>query len=1325
MRIKQGSKALILIQVVMLSSIVSFFLVTPVASVTDEDLMTSVVVEPEFRVYFNRPEEWREFASADDDSAELIIGVSGTHPNSHAELASFITQWGGELVDRIQGDGEIQAIVADVPSGAMSSFVTRVQATGLSTYVEPNIKVWALWEPNDPYWGVQWGPKKIEANHAWNTTKGSHDVLVAVIDTGIDYNHEDLHANYAFDGQGLPLGYDWVNKDADPMDDHGHGTHCAGIIAAVQNNGKGIAGVTDVTIVAEKVLNYEGEGFWDDVANGIYHAVDELGADVLSLSLGGYFYSAALHEAVRHAYDNNVLVVAAAGNEEWSRKVYPAAYDEVVAVAATDRNDDPAYFTNFGDWIEFAAPGVNIFSAILNNNYGNKSGTSMACPHVAGVAALTWSQFPNVDRDWIRRRLRLTAVDLNATGFDIYCGYGRINASGAVNDAVPAHDLLVYEWKLPPATEPGDAITVKTTVLNFGESTERNVYVKLLVNGTTVGSKKITVLNGGESATVSCSWTPTAEGKYNVTTYVEPNKKEDDKENNVESTYMYVNYEGAVRVPQDFLTIEEAVNTTNKMMHCGDVVIRVASGTYNEESLVIDNLLTSLTLFGENRVNTIINGSAGSVGISVESNSVTIAGFTIQNFEKAIILEGILATVKDNVITNNSDGVYLDMFSLDNSVTDNTMLNNTNHGIYGYCSNNNTINNNSLYSNHHGIWLEGSASVYNPRPGPRSASDADLGSSSVKFYLSGNTISNNTLSNCSMYGIYLWHARETNFIINNTISNSDWSNIFLDDARYTMVCNNTILHAQDEGIDLVQSHYNIIGDNYVSNNAIGIFLVFDAKYNFIVRNTIYKNNEVAIKTSLYCGSNDIVGNTILNNEIGVDSYRSYNNFYHNNFANNKDQVYTRESWNTWDNGYPSGGNYWSDYTGEDLYSGPYQNETGSDGIGDTPYNITSDKQDNYPLMNPWGDPWGPIRNIDTDKRYITIQRAIDAPETLDGHTIQVDAGTYYESVTVNKSLTLVGENSSTTIIDGSGADRVVNLTASNVNITGFRIQNGYHFGIYLESNNNTVSGNVVLNVSGGCIGAGGDASNNTISDNSIMNCQFGICLYPWTHDIIISYNTISNTDIYAIYLWHSCYNRINGNIVSNNTNGILLDISTNNVIIGNKMTSNSNGGVYLLDESDSNTIIENIISNNSHGIHLYTSNNNTLYHNNFINNTDQVYTYQSVNAWDNGTRGNYWSDYNGTDEDMDEIGGTPYVIDENNQDNYPLIGPWSPLIGDVDGDWDVDMDDYNLVTDHIFERYPTWDPYWGPRCDINDDLKVGVADLMEVSLHMGDTWPPS
>ena len=473
----------------------------------------------------------------DGDSSQLVIGLNSMYPGDYNSLVEKVSKFGGNILHNVSIRGEPIALVANLPKTSVSVFERETQTTGLARYVEPRIRFNVDFVPNDPYYVNQWAMPKIEADWAWNTTRGNSSVVVAIIDTGIDYNHPDLASNY------VPGGYDWVNDDNDPIDDNGHGTHVAGIIAAVLNNSQGIAGLAQVTIMAEKAFDLNGTGYEDNIANAIYDAVGE-GANILSNSWSSNEDSTLIHEAMQYAYNNYVLIVAAAGNDASTTKMYPAAYKEVIGVTATDRFDNPAWFTSYGDWVELAAPGVHIYSTMptyhvtLNDkgvtmNYGYLDGTSMACPHVASLAALVWSQFPNATRDWVRARLRYSADDLGAPGFDEYYGYGRINARRAVESPEQLHDLGIFGWERPQYIQPGDTVVFNVTVLNLGMSTEQNVEVELLVDNSVTDSSQILQLQAGVTGKVSLFWYPSAEGHYNVTVYVLPVAGETVTSNNV------------------------------------------------------------------------------------------------------------------------------------------------------------------------------------------------------------------------------------------------------------------------------------------------------------------------------------------------------------------------------------------------------------------------------------------------------------------------------------------------------------------------------------------------------------------------------------------------------------------------------------------------------------------------------------------------------------------------------------------------------------------------------------------------------------------------
>ncbi|MEM2567030.1 MAG: S8 family serine peptidase [Candidatus Bathyarchaeia archaeon] len=538
---------------------------------------------------FSDVEEWGKIAYVNENRTRVIVRVKETL-TSLSTLEKLVEKHQATLVNKIFIKNRIIAFVVELPLQTLTAFSKEAQDMQLASYIEPNMKVQALYSPNDPLWNIQWGPQKIEADWAWNTTVGSHDILVAVIDTGIYYYHEDLEANY------VALGYDWVNMDNDPIDDHGHGTHCAGIIAATINNGKGIAGVSQVRVMAEKVLDSWGYGYADWVANGIIHAT-EAGARIISMSLGGYGYSALLHEAVKYAYDHGVLLIAAAGNDNTNIMVYPAGYEEVIAVAATDQNDYKAWFSNWGDWIELAAPGVNIHSTVPWG-YESWSGTSMACPHVSGVAALVWSLYPEKTREWLRLWLRYTADDLGAPGFDVNYGYGRINARKAVEQPPPAHELIAYELLTPPYVKPGKSATINATILNFGENNETNVQALLLANNSIVDSTILGFLGSGNYVKISLSWTPTVEGLYNLTFYIVPVPDETNLENNLLCKCIYVGFpvkavvlHSAGNVYGEIITNWQTLNTQWYLF--GDVMVYIDYTTLNKEDITYEDIAST------------------------------------------------------------------------------------------------------------------------------------------------------------------------------------------------------------------------------------------------------------------------------------------------------------------------------------------------------------------------------------------------------------------------------------------------------------------------------------------------------------------------------------------------------------------------------------------------------------------------------------------------------------------------------------------------------------------------------------------------------------
>jgi len=322
-----------------------------------------------------------------------------------------------------------------------------------------------------------------------------------------------------------------------------------------------------------------------------------------------------------------------------------------------------------------------------------------------------------------------------------------------------------------------------------------------------------------------------------------------------------------------------------------------------------------------------------------------------------------------------------------------------------------------------------------------------------------------------------------------------------------------------------------------------------------------------------------------------------------------------------------------------------------------------------------------VHNINTGEDYTTIQEAINANTTLDGHIILVDAGTYHEHVTINKSISLVGENKHNTTIDGNFAGTVIQVTTDNVNIIGFTIQNSGvpgesgRNGIYVyPSDGHSISHNIIRNNNLGIYL--NHSNNNMLSGNNASYNWDGIYLES-SNNNDLSGNDASNNTHAGIWLDASSNNTLTGNNASNEYYGIWLDSSNNSILTGND-ASNNDYGIVLVDSSNntlssnnpsnneygirltssSNNLLSgnNVYSNNDRGIYLQSSNNSMIYHNNLANNTGQVYSVDSINSWDNGFEGNYWSDYNETDDNQDGIGDTPYVINANNTDNHPLMG---------------------------------------------------------------------
>ena len=1151
---------------------------------------------------FDRASEWGNFTNANDNSMEIVIGIDHAEPSSYERSRRFITKNEAKFVNDVSMNGKVIALVADVPIAKVAAFSEDVKAAGFSRYIEPNLKFQASFIPNDPYWPQQWGTAKIDADWAWNTTKGDSSILVAVIDTGVDWNHPDLAGNYDASG------YDWVNMDDDPMDDSGHGTHCTGVIAAMINNGMGIAGLAQVRVMAEKSLDQFGVGYADELANAVIHATNQ-SADIISMSWGGSYYSELVYEALRYAYDSEVLLIASAGNEAAYLKAYPAAYKEVVAVTATDQNDDPASFTNYGDWVEVAAPGVDIYSTVWDDSYVSKSGTSMSSAHVAGVAALIWSQFPNVTRDWIRAQLRYTADDLGDPGFDEYYGYGRINARRAVEKAPPDHDLLIFDLETPQFLQLNDTTKVGTEMINFGATDESNVAIQLFVNGSVVNSTVVIFMESGVLATLSFSWTPTTEGIYNVTAYVMPVQNEIITGNNVLSKSVAVR---TLRVPEKYPTIQEAINVAFR----GESIF-VSSGVYFE-NVVVNK---TVSLIGENKSNTVIDGNGTGIVVKVVAHCVNVGGFTIQNgdFAGVAVYSGH-STITDNMIrANNENGVLLSSDSI-STIANNTIMKNINGILIENVWYGSYICGNVVTNNTNGIVFR----------------------ESMHLVLRGNKLSNN-FYNLMVEPAWLinppWeHEYFHDIDISNTVDGKPvyyWINEHDKqvpaDAGYVALINcrcitveNLTLTRNSQGVLLVLTTNSTIRNVKASNNFwCGISLEFYSNGNSVIRNCADHTNEcgyAGILLAWYSNQNEIVNNTITYGACGivVRLNSSENQIIGNTVLNNKwTGISVRSSGNV--------------LRCNNMTNNTYNFELGSF-IQDIDISNTVNGKPIYYWINQHD------KQLPPDAGYIAIINST-------GITVKnLNLTNNHQGVLIVYSKgTLIDDVNISTVSCG------IRIYCSHHNTVSNDIISNGGKGISLEfSNNNAITDTAILNSSFGVFLE--ESSDNLISGNTLAASYSDIYIAT-SHNNRICQNSISKSR-YAISIGGSSQNNtIEANSITDNYIGVSIYDSYNNTIICNTIMLNSYYGIYFC-RSNTNVIYHNNFIDNSGEV--FYREGNIL---------DDGYP----------SGGNYWSDYTGVDEKSgpnqdqpgsDGIGDTPYTVFPYGADRYPLMSPWT-MIHDI------------------------------------------------------------
>jgi len=767
-------------------------------------------------------------------------------------------------------------------------------------------------------------------------------------------------------------------------------------------------------------------------------------------------------------------------------------------------------------------------------------------------------------------------------------------------------------------------------------------------------------------------------------------------------------------VPDDYPTIQEAINNASE----GDTIL-VRSGTYYE-NVIINK---SISLLGENRDTTIVDGSNKGHVVLVNSNNVTIAGFTIENSGPLDGCGVLLQSVRDNTIYGNLFrwdvyGILLSS-SANNVVSDNFFpFSRTGGRGVGWNieldgSDNNTIIRNNI-SNDANLGINFMFSGGNSIIGNSITNQTLYGM--ILQYSGGNILRDNSMTgNC--YNFYVWadFAAPLSDFINDIDSSNmvdgrkiyyfvNTSNVVIDpgsfpDAGFLALVNSTQISVRDltlqrNGVGLL---FAFTKDSQVQNvtllnNDLGFHLchtsnilftssrmqhnddgvLLDAGERVVIHNNDISNNDIGISITGVTRNNSIVGNNIINNGVGtvfccVDS--NYNTIYHNNFINNTSNVGSLGQTNSWDESYPCGGNYWSDYNGTDLYGGPFQNIPGSDEIGDTPYVIDASNQDNYPLTRPYVP-------FDNQTIYIRADGSVDpsgAPVQRKG-----DLYTLTDNITSSSDGIVIERDNMT--LDGVGHTIQGTLTAFDVGInagiqTNLTIKNmeirAFGYGIIGSGAGSSLSDSILSNSIVGSIWAGvllGGPGYNTVSENNITaGSNYGIWLNASPGNNITG-NNIDGNNLYGIRLTPSCDNNyVSGNNIMDNDYGIVFGWHCSDNTIADNNIINNDGGIALTESSSGNSIYGNNISGctDNFGIVVSSASSNRIFHNNLSNNTNQVSCQNSLNSWDDGypSGGNYWSDYAGQDSysgpyqnetGSDGIGDTPYIIDANNTDNYPL-----------------------------------------------------------------------
>ena len=814
----------------------------------EESDMESFSSRDDERFYGSAPEE-RDYSP---DSVLLKLDIDSDFETKSIDRSESILESKANELSEMIG-GEISRVFPSIEGAelriededSVSNVVDFLSRRSSVKYAEPNYQYDLMTEPNDPGYDSLWGMEKIDAPGAWNVTTGSEDVVVAVMDTGIDYNHPDLEDNMWTSEEGYH-GYNAVNDSYYPMDNNGHGTHVAGTIGAVGNNSEGVVGVNwNVSLMGVRIGDASGITTADVLA-GMEYVLEKRrdGENIVatSNSWGGGEKSQLMKEAIAEHRDEDILFVAGAGNDARDNDrtpFYPASYDltNIISVAATDQDDELAGFSNYGERsVHVAAPGVDINSTVLDGEYDYMSGTSMATPHVSGLAALLAAEETDYNYNQLKNALLSSTDEVKELEGKIQTD-GRINASQTL-DPDPVDVQFRVHRPLKQLQKGRNTSIMVSLDDGVDPITEANVTAEISTRRDDVelrddGSGQDQVAEDGY---YTSGWTPRVSGEIMINITAEWNGEEISEE-------IVVNVFGDSGIAL-FDSVEE--NLVNNTVSNYDFGLSLSS---SPDNTIEDNNISRNEIgydLYRSDTNTIANNTAWGNGLAVlfeEADENVLIDNNISMNEGGVgLLRSENNTVIQNEIYGNLEGVMIQ--GLGGNIIEENNLTYNEMGIGIMESRNNTLTNNDISGDGEslGIFLMGTSEneIVN-----NSVTNHQFGISS--FLSDDDLIENNEITDNQIglnFGFFLFFVLPSNDneVINNQIINNEFG-IYSFASNNNMISDNEIKDNIEFGVmlfgmELFVSTDNQISDNVIESNGAGDIMLMESTGNYIENNTM-------------------------------------------------------------------------------------------------------------------------------------------------------------------------------------------------------------------------------------------------------------------------------------------------------------------------------------------------------------------------------------------------------------------------------------------------------------------------------------------------------